>query len=125
MGLSGKAEPIDMLLHHVLGFFNSFRNFNLLLPCQQRHLAHLFEIHADRIIQNIEFCLRLLFFLFFLRLLLSVFVTINFRGFDDVDLHSPQLGENGLQFFSVGDGFWQRIIKIVKSDVSLLLSQFG
>ena len=125
MGLSGKAEPIDMLLHHVLGFFNSFRNFNLLLPCQQRHLAHLFEIHADRIIQNIEFCLRLLFFLFFVGLLLSVFVAIDFGGFDDVDLHSPQLRENGIQFFGIGDGFRQRIIKIIKRDVALLLRQLG
>ena len=89
VGAGGEAEPIDVLLHHVLGFFDSLGDFNLLLSCQQRHLAHLLEIHPDWIIQNIELCLWLFLLLFFFRLFLSVLVTIDFRGFDDIDLHSP------------------------------------
>ena len=41
------------VLSFELGVLDALGNFDFLLAGQQRHLAHLLEIHADGIIENV------------------------------------------------------------------------
>ena len=123
MGVRDKAEPIDLLLHHVFGFLDSFGDFHLLLPSQQRNLAHLLEIHAHRVVQNIELGFGFLFLFFFLRLFFPILVAIHLRGFNYVDLHAAQPRENEIEFIGVSNSFGQRLVQIVKCEVPLFLRQ--
>ena len=99
-----------MLLHHVFGFLDSLGNLHFLFARQERHLAHLLEIHPHRIIQNIELGLGLLFLFFLFRVFFSVLVTIDLRRFDNIDLHSPQPREDEIEFIGVGDPFRQCLV---------------
>ena len=54
VGTGHKAHAIDDVLHPDFGIFNPFGNFDLLLAGQQGDLAHLLEIHADGIVEDIE-----------------------------------------------------------------------
>ncbi len=91
MSARGEAKPVYMLLHHVLRFLDPLGYFYLLLAGEQRDLAHLFEIHANRIIQNVELRFRLFVFIL-IRVLFSILMPIDLGGFDDVDLHPAQSG---------------------------------
>ena len=74
-----ESEPINVLLHHVLRFLDAFGNLDFLLPGQQRHLAHLLEIHPHRVIERVQPDLCLLFIFFFVvRVFLTVLVAIHF-----------------------------------------------
>ena len=121
----GKTKTVDVLLDQMLGFLDPLGNLHFLLAGQQWHLPHLLEIHPHRIIQNFEAALGLLFFLFLFALLFAFLVTIDFRGFDDVDLHSPELAQNRIEIIRVRHSFGQNVIEIVEGDVALFLRQFG
>ena len=71
----------------MLGFLDPLGNLHFLLAGQQRDLAHLLEIHPDRVVQDIELGFGLFLFLLFVGVFLAVLVTIDVRGIDDVDLH--------------------------------------
>ncbi len=123
MGVRNKTEPIDLRLHHFFGFLDSFGNFHFLLPSQQRNLAHLPEIHAHRVVENIELGFAFLFLFFFLRLFFPVLVAIHLRRFDNVDLHAAQSRENEIEFISFGNSFGQRLVQIIKCEVPLFFRQ--
>ena len=53
-----------MLCDLIFGFLDPLGNLHFLLARQQRHLAHLLEIHPHRVIENVELRFRLFFFLF-------------------------------------------------------------
>jgi hypothetical protein len=59
--LAGEAETIDNQLDFVFGVFDAFGNLHLLLAVQERHLAHLLEVHAHRVVQNVQPHLFLVF----------------------------------------------------------------
>ena len=61
MFLGRKSEAANDAAEFVLRSLDALRNLHLLFPGQQRHLAHLLEIHPHRIVQNIE---PRLFFIF-------------------------------------------------------------
>ena len=84
MRVRGESETIDVLLHHVFRFFDALRDFNFLLPGQKRHLTHLFKVHPDWIIQDVELRLRFLF-LFFVRILFDFLLPIDIGRFDHVN----------------------------------------
>ena len=52
--LAGEAEAVNDFADFVFGGFDALGNFHLLLAGQQRHLAHLLEIHPHRVVQNIQ-----------------------------------------------------------------------
>ena len=83
MGRSGESKTVNVLLHHVFRFFDPLGDLHLLLARQKRHLPHLFEIHPDRIIQNIQ--LGLGFFFLLVVVFFDFFMPIDVGGFDDVD----------------------------------------
>ena len=110
MSPGNEAKTIDLLLHHVFGFLDPLGNLHLLFAGEQRDLAHLLEIHPHRIIQDIQLHFRLLFFLLLLDVFLSIFEAIDFRGFDDVDLHPAKPGQNKIELVRISQPLRQRLI---------------
>ena len=82
----------------VFGVFDAFGDLHLLFARQQRHLAHLLEIHPDRIVQDVQ--PRLLVFLFRLGLLDAV----HLRLVDDFDLQVAELDVDLVQFLRARRG---------------------
>ena len=111
VGLRDNAKTIDVLQHHVFGLFNAFGYFYFLFPGQKRDLAHLLEIHAHRVVQNIDLGFASLFlFQILLGILFPILVAIDFRRLDNVDLQATQPCENQIQFISVSDSLRQRLV---------------
>ncbi len=72
-----------LFLCFLLCVFDALGDFDFLFAGKQRHLAHLLEVHSNRVIQNIMLAgLGLFLFRFFL---LSLEV-INFFRIEDIDL---------------------------------------
>ena len=86
MRARGEAETVNVLLHHVFRFLNALRDFHFLLAGQKRHLTHLFEIHPNGVVEDIQLRLRL-FFLLLVDVFFNFFVSINVGCFNDVDFH--------------------------------------
>ena len=120
--LGDETKAVDEPLHHDLRLLDSLGNLHLLLARQQRHLAHLLEIHPHRVVENIELRLRLLFFLF-LGVFLAVLVTIHLGRFDDVDLHPPEPRQNRVELIRVGHLDGKRFVQVVEGEVALFLRQ--
>ena len=102
--VSARDEP-EAIEHasatSISGFLDPLGDFDFLLAGQQRHLAHLLEIHPDRIVEDVELRFRLFFFLFVV-IFLAVLVTIDFRRIDDVDLHARRRVMIDVQLVRVG-----------------------
>ena len=62
-----------------------------------------------------------LFFFFLVGILLDVLVTIDLGRFDDVDLHSAQSGQNGVELVRIRDPFRQRLVQIIEGEITLFL----
>jgi hypothetical protein len=122
VGAGGKAETVDVLLHHQLRVLDALGDLDLLLAGEKRDLAHLLEVHADGIVQHVELGVGLVFLLL-VGGFLAVLVTIDLRGIDDIDLHGPQAGHDGVHLFRLVDAVREDLAQIVKSDVTLLLGQ--
>ena len=102
MRVRDETKAIDMTSATIdLGFLDPLGNLHFLLAGQQRHLAHLLEIHPHRIVEDVELRFRL-FFLFFFGVFLAVLVTIDLGRFDDVDLQSAQARQDGVELVRVG-----------------------
>ena len=121
----GKTKTIDVLLDQMLGLFDPLGNLHFLFAGEQWHLPHLLEIHPHRIVQNFEAAFGFLFFLFLFALFFAFLVPIDLRGFNDVDLHSPELAQDRIEIIRVRQSFGQNVIEIVEGDVTLFLRQFG
>ena len=103
-----------------LGGLNSFGNFDFLLASQQRHLAHLLEIHTDGIVEDV-----VLGSLggFLLGLFHAGLVVVDLIGLQDLDLEVLQDRYDVIEFVLVLDGFWQRLVDVVPSQVTLLFGK--
>ena len=86
MRAGGETETVNVLLHHVFRFLDPFGNFHFLFASQKRHLTHLFEIHPDRVIQNVQLRLRF-FFLLLVDVFFNFFMPVDVGCFDNIDLH--------------------------------------
>ena len=109
MGARGKAEAVDMLLHHGLRFLDPLGDFHFLLAGQKRHLAHLFEIHPDWIVQDVELRLRF-FFLFLFEVLFNFFMSIDVGCFNHVNFQATKPRKNGVELVCVGDALGQGLV---------------
>ncbi len=122
--LGGEAEAVQMLLHHALGVFDALGDFDFLFTRQQRHLAHLLEIHADGIVQNIELGVGLfLVGKLFVCAGDGLLVAIHVGGIDDVDLQTAEKHDDGFQLFRVIVALRNGFVQIVPSQVALLLGK--
>ena len=111
VGLRDKTEAIDVLQHHVFGFLDALGYFDFLFAGQERHLAHLLEIHPHWVVQDIDLGFGSLFlFQILLCVFFAVLVTIDFRRFDNVDLQPTQPREDKVQFIGVSDSLGQRLV---------------
>ena len=81
------------------------------------------EVHAYRVIENVEFGLRLLLLLLFL-ILLSVLESVHVGGVDDVDLETAQAVHDGIHLIRVVDAIRESFVEVVKGEVALLLCEF-
>ena len=106
----------------ISGLFDPLGNLHFLLARQQRHLAHLLEIHPDRVIENIELRFRLFFFLF-LGVFLAVLVTVHLGGFDNVDLHPPKPRQDRIELIRIGDLDRQRFVQVVEGEIALFFRE--
>ena len=80
----------------MLGFLDSLGDFDLLFAGEQGNLSHLLEIHANRVIENVESALARRSWLFLsLGLLIGIRVSrrlnvVDLCGIDDAKLHRAQ-----------------------------------
>ena len=113
----GKPEAVHDPARLLFRRFNALANLHLLLPGQQRHLAHLAQIHPHRIIQNIVAAL------FLLLVGLDRTVPLHFGGVNDLDLQAAQLGEDMVQIGRGGKVVRQGVVQVVIGQVPLLLGE--
>jgi|GEM_PF-7011866 len=79
-----------------------------------------FEIHADRIVQNV--ILRRTGFLL-LSFLLPLFVVLDLVRFEDLDFEILQDRKNVIDFLLVFDGLRQSFVDVVEGQITLLLGE--
>src|SRR5712691_11367524 len=113
MLFAGETEAVDNSPRFIFGLFDSLANLDFLLACEQRHLAHLAQIHPHWVIQNIESPSL------FLVADLGLLAAIDFGWINNVDFEIPQLGKNLVEIFRRNDVIWQSIIHIVISEMPL------
>ena len=58
-----ESKAMNMHRDASFGFLDPLGNFDFLLARQERHLAHLLQIHPHRIVEDVELRFRLFFFL--------------------------------------------------------------
>ena len=78
VGAGDETEAVEMALHARFRVLDALGDFDLLLTRQQRHLAHLLEVHAHRVVEDIEPTGRLAFFVVGFFFLFVVLVVVAF-----------------------------------------------
>ena len=89
-------------------------------------MPHLLKIHTYWIIENIEFRVGFLFLLlFFLVVFANLFDAIHIRRVDYLNLDATKLGDDGIDVVGIINPFWQMLIQIFKSDITLLFCELN
>ena len=114
--LAGKTEAVNDFADLVFRGLDALGNFHLLLARQQRHLAHLLEIHPHRIIERVQPARVFL-------LGVGGFDAIHLRLVHDFDFQRAQLGENLVQNFRGHGIFRQHVVEVVVGQMPLLLRE--
>ena len=110
----------ERLLGLQLRVLDPLGNLDLLLARQQRHLAHLLEVHPDRVVEDVVLRrARLLL----LGLLLALLVVLDLVGLEDLDLQVLEDGEDVIDLLLVLDRLGQRLVDVVERQVTLLLGK--
>ena len=117
--LRGKAKTVNDPLLLVLRRFHSLANRHFLFAREQGNLAHLPQIHADGIIQNVQ--PPLFPFLFLLRF--RLFDAVHLGLVHDVDVEVVQFGINLVELRRGDDVVRQGVADVVVGQVSLFLGQ--
>ena len=115
--LAGETEAVDDIFDFVFGVLDALGDFDFLFACEERHLAHLLEIHADRIIENVEAGFILLF------LGLGLFDAVDFGLVDDFDFEVAELDVNFVEFLAGDHGVREGFVDVVVGEVALLLGE--
>ena len=91
---------------------------------EQRNLPHLLEVHANRVVQDVELAVGflVLFFLFF-AVLAPFLDAVDIRRIDDLDLHGPKLGDDRFHAVGIIHALGQSLVEIVIGDVALFLGE--
>ena len=108
------------LLGVQLRVLDALGDLHLLLARQQRHLAHLLQIHADGIVENVVLGGAGLLLLGFL---LPLLVTVDLLRIQNVDLEILEDGNDVLDVLGVVDALRQGVIDVVESQIPLLLRE--
>lgn len=107
------------------GVFDAFGDFDLLFAGEQGDLAHLFEVHADRVVEDIEFLVGFEF-LFAVAVVVAffIFVAVDFGGVDDVELHVAEAFHDRLDVLGVDEVVGEDVVDVVKGQVFLFFGEF-
>ena len=108
------------LLGVQLGVLDALGDLDLLLAGQQRHLAHLLEVHPHRVVEDVV--LRGARFLL-LGLLLALLVAVDLLRIEDVDLEVLEDGDDVLDVLRVVDALRQGLVDVVEGQVALFLRE--
>ncbi len=100
------------------GVLDALGDLDFLFARQQRDLAHLLEIHAHRVVEDVVLRGTGLLLLGLLHALLEI---VNLIGLEDLDLKVLQNGEDVVDFLLVLDRLRQRFVDVVEGEVALLL----
>ncbi len=115
--LAGETEAVDDIFNFVFRVLDALGDFHFLFAGEQGHLAHLLEIHADRIIENIEAA----FILLFLRL--RLLDAIDLGLVDNFDFEVAELDVNVVEFLAGDHRVREGFVDVVVSEVALLLGE--
>gem|GEM_PF-4425405 len=103
-----------------LGGFDALGNFDFLFAGEQRDLAHLLEIHANGVVEDVMLGGA---GLFLLGLLHTLLVVVDLVGLENLDFEVLEDGEDVIDFLLVFDGLGQRLVDVVEGEVALLLRE--
>ncbi len=113
----GEAESVDDPARLPFGGFDALADLHLLLAGQQRHLAHLAQVHPHRVIQNIVAAP------FLLVVRLGGPAPLHLGGVNDLDVQGAQLAEDLVQVGGGDDVVGQGVVEIVIGQMALLLGK--
>lgn len=117
MFLGGEAEAVNDAFDFVLSVLNSFADFDFLFSSEEGNFTHLFEVHPDGIVQDIE--PAFVFFLFDL----GLFDLVDGGLVNDLDFEISEAGIDFVEIFSGDDVIWEGVINVIVGEVSLFLSE--
>ena len=113
-----------MASHFDFRVFDAFGNFHFLLAGEQRDLAHLLEVHADRVVEDVEFLVCLEFLLLAaIVVAFLVFEAVDFRGVDDVELHVAEALHDRLDIVRIDKVVGEDLVDVVVGQVFLFLGE--
>ena len=120
--LRGEAEAVNNALHLDLGLFDALANLDFLFAREQRNLAHLVHVHANRVVENFE--PRVLVCFLLLRVRAAGCVGAFGLGLihDDFHVETAQFGQQRVKIFRA-EIVRQNIVDVIVSDVAVLLRE--
>jgi len=110
--LAGKTEAVNDFADFIFRRLDALGNLHLLFARQQRHLAHLLEIHPHRVVERVQ---PVRVFLHGI----GCFDAIHLRRVHNFDFKGAQLGEDLVQNFRGYDIFWQHLVDVVVGQMPL------
>ena len=120
MLLGGEAEIVDDQLDVVFGGLDALGNLDFLFAREQRHLAHLLQVHAHRVIEDVEAGIDFGGLLFLFGLALE---TVHLRGVNDLDIHPAEHDEDRVEFVRGKYVLRQNVVYVAIGQVALLLGE--
>ena len=124
IGIGDETKEMKVLGDLDLRILDALGNFHFLLTSKQGHLAHLLEIHPDRIVEDVELLVRFDIFFFAIALVaLLVFVAVDFGSIDDVELHVPETLHDRFDVVRIDKVVGQNLVDVVVSQVVLFFRE--
>jgi hypothetical protein len=119
IGVRGATELVEQFARMDFRFFDALGDLHFLFARQQRDLTHLFQVHADRIVQHVH-ALRL----FGALLLLGGGLEFLHLGrLDDLDVHAAEQDDDPVEFVGIDHALRHRLVDVVVGEVALVAGQ--
>jgi hypothetical protein len=115
--LAGEAEAVDDLLEDLVGFLDALGDGDFLLAGEEGDLAHLLEVHADGIVEDVEAGAVLLF------LVVGGFDAVHLGLVHDFDIEAAELDVDGVEFLGGDDVLGEGVVDVAVSEIALLLGE--
>ena len=119
--LRRETQAVDDAFHRDFGFLDFFADLDFLFAREQRNLAHLVHIHANRIVENFQ--ARIILDLF---RLLGLLAAVGALGLglvhDDFHVEAAQLAQQRVEIVGA-QIIRQNVVDVVVSDVAVLLAE--
>ena len=124
VGIGDEAEEVEVFGDLDFGVFDAFGDFDFLFAGEQWDLAHLLEVHADWVVEDVEFLVGLGFLVIDIGFVaLFVFVAIDLGGVDNVELHVAEALHDGLDVIGIDEVVGEDFVDVVVGEVVLLFGE--